>query len=220
MDVENQGQATLNIGEFAALFLTLQSDINQIYPFEEHADSNQARYPDPTYLLPGARRGLVRATFAFIEGNSYFLRQILLRSWGDKLPAATRLALAETQIEVNSQGNVKTKPLRSGATSMLRLTIETFISIFPNVLNVRCAGPSFESLTRSVRVRDRLMHPKSAAALMVTDQETRDIVEAFHWFSSVMVDIIKASNRALKDQLQQEFGIEVSLVFERKQPSN
>jgi hypothetical protein len=197
------------IGESAVMLSVLHADINQIYPFEAGRTAGTVRYPDPTYLNGHERRSLVRAIFAFVEANSFSLRQILLKSFKEKLSAETQLALAELQIEITSSGAVKTKVKNVGALSMLRLTICTFASVLPPLSKLKCSGPGYEALVRSIRIRDRLMHPKSYQALNVTDPEIHAVVDAFLWFEAVMVKVIQAVSGFDRDELLREYGLEI-----------
>lgn len=199
------------IGEFAILFTTLHADINEIYPYTASDAFEKVSYPDPVYLSASDRRNLVRSVFAFIEGNAYFLRQMLLKSFQDVLSPEIQLALAEQQIEISGNGTVKKKAMRAGALNMLKLTFSSFETVLPNLSGVKCAGPDFESLVRSINVRDRLMHPKSARSLTVSDEEIRDIAQAFVWFGLMLMNIIKAANAALKEKVLRDYGVELKI---------
>ena len=59
-------------------------------------------------------------------------------------------------------------------------------------LNVSCK--EWEAMGRALRVRDRLMHPKLATDLQVTDDETRDALIAYQW---TMIEIASLSATAL-----------------------
>ncbi|MHA6139919.1 hypothetical protein ACX3YC_21210 [Pseudomonas mohnii] len=207
-----------SLSEFAILFTTLQADINHIYPYEASDTPGIVSYPDPIYLGACDRRTLVRSVFAFIEGNAYFLRRMLLASFKPELSLELQLALAEQQIEITGNGTVRKKAMRAGALDLLKLTIGTFTAILPS-LNLKASGPNFESLVRSMKVRDRLMHPKSAHSLNVTDEEIRDVIGAYSWFSLSMVDVIKSANASVKNKLLREFGHEVTLNLAPLQPS-
>lgn len=184
--------------EFSLLFSTLQADINDIYPYSSHDEPGMVSYRDPVYLSQGQRRNLVRAVFAFIEGNAYFLRRSIVEDWGDRISGPTQLALKELQVEVTNSGLVRTKPSKVSALAMLRLTVASYATILPNLEQLKCVGPKFEALTRSIKVRDRLMHPKEVQALNVSDEEIRDIAIAFSWFSGVMLVILRENSIELK----------------------
>lgn len=201
------------MGDFAILFATLQSDIDHLLPYQPSETPGNVCYPDPVRLAASERRSLVRSVFAFVEGNSYFLRGILLASYPDKLSPEIQLALSEQQIELTGSGLVRRKALRASMLDMLRLTIKTFGAVLPS-LTVQASGAEFESLVRSTKVRDRLMHPKSVSALTVTDAEIRDVMSAFSWFSLSMREIMRASNAYVADKLLQEFGLELSLSLD------
>ncbi|MDP9533866.1 hypothetical protein Q7L38_14925 [Pseudomonas protegens] len=210
--LDTKAQET-EFGEFAALFWTLREDINQIYPSQPSENPKRVSYPSPVYLQPAQRRNLVRAVFAFTEGNAYFLRQMILRAGVGKLPTSTLFALSELQIDVTAGGIARTKTLRLSALSMLRLTVNSFAQLYTELEDLGCRGPGFEALVRSTGVRDRLMHPKSIHALTVTDTEISDLVTGFLWFEDVMREMSSAATNALRQELRDDFGLEVDIQF-------
>jgi hypothetical protein len=205
----------LKPGEASAIFSTLHGDITALYPYEKAARSNVVHYPDPVCLAPSVRRSLVRAVFAFIEGCLYFQRQMLLESWGERLTEPTRLALSELQIEVTGQGIVQTRLMRTGALNLIKLTIQSFAKTVPSAVEIKCEGAGFEALTRAIKVRDRLMHPKGIASLAVSDREIHDAVDAFLWFERLQSTMTSASTQEMRRLLLEEHGIEVHVEFVR-----
>lgn len=214
MDRHDRGTDGLKPGESCAIYLTLHSDVTALYPYETLNGSSIVRYPDPVYLAPSVRRGLVRAVFAFIEGCLYFQRQMLLGSWGERLSEPTRLALSELQIEVTGQGTVQTRLMRTGALNLIRLTIRSFAKAVPNAVEIKCEGAGFEALTRAIKVRDRLMHPKGIASLTVSDCEIHDAVDAFLWFDHIQSTMTSTSTQEMRRLLLEEHGIEIHIEFQ------
>lgn len=213
MDIQSGAEGKLKPGEANAIFLTLHADITDLYPYAQVPGSKTVRYPDPSYLAPGARRSLVRAVFAFIEGCMYFQRQMLLRSWGERLSEVNRMALSELQIEVTGQGEVQARVMRTGALNLIRLTVRSFEGAVPGRLGIRCEGAGFEALARSVKVRDRLMHPKGIASLAVSDVEINDVVNAFLWVDDLQGAMTRASTEEMLKELREEHGLELHIEF-------
>ncbi|VVN20583.1 hypothetical protein PS619_04301 [Pseudomonas fluorescens] len=83
---------------------------------------------------------------------------------------------------------------------MLKLTVNSFKAVLPDLHQVNLTGADFEALVRSVKVRDRLMHPKSAEALKVSDEEIRDVAHAFNWFGWSLMNLMKSANDGLKER--------------------
>lgn len=210
----------LKPGESYVIYRTLHADITTLYPYQTAPGASVVHYPDPVYLAPSVRRGLVRAVFAFIEGCMYFQRQMLLESWGERLPEATRMALSELQIEVTGQGNVQTRTMRTGALSLIRLTVQSLEKAIPNGLGMRCEGAGFEALSRSIKVRDRLMHPRGVASLDVSDIEIHDVVDAFLWFDRLQGAMTDASTKEIRRLLMEDYGVEIHVEFACEAPAS
>jgi len=184
MDNENKEQ----LSESQGIFAELRSDVDHILRAENKGQ--EYVYPDPVVLNQRERRIAVRAIFALIEGVSHDMRQLLITSTTAMISENTRLALQELQIDVTPNGTLKLKPLKVSAVSMLRLTLNVFHTSRYQVDGTWLQESYFEKLTSSARVRDRLMHPKTVHALVVTDEEIRTIAKVFEWFGKVHVSVL------------------------------
>ena len=166
--------------EFSALYTELRKDIDEIHPPIDTSNNIFYKYSDPAQLTNSQRRSYIRAIFAYVEGTGFFLRQQILTGWISELKPEMIMALRELQVEVNGAGLVSTKRLRVASMSLFKMTINTYGRLL-NESVVKCFGDGFEYLKQSVLVRDRLMHPKSAQCLIVTDEEIRKAICGFSW---------------------------------------
>ncbi len=170
------------------IYSALMDDICLVYPALK--SGQEPRKFDPTRLNQSERRSLVRAIFSLVEGMSFCLRVGLLEDKENELPHTTVMALQELQIEIANEGQVKSKPIKTSIMNLLRLTVREYSSMYPGELKIKCAGAEFEGLVKSVRVRDRLMHPRSLDDLTVTDGEIKLAVVGMNWFQVAMAEMI------------------------------
>lgn len=178
-------------GEFNSVYRTLRKDIDDIcQPTGPHADGRM-HYPDTASLAPSQRRGLIRAIFAHVEACTYLMRLEILETAAEKLPAHVVMALRELQIELRPNGEVSAKALKAKSMSLLRLTFATYSKVVPGLEHPLCAGPGFEALANSVKVRDRLTHPKVSEDLTVTDSEILTTIQGFCWFDVAMEKVLR-----------------------------
>ena len=152
---------------------------------------------DAAHLSQTQRRAVVRAVFAFVEGLSFALKQFALDVLNDRLSTAERALCREESYELSDNGAALTRPMRLRVLHNVRfaLTIIPKASETPFTLDV--SGEGWQSLRASLAVRDRLMHPKSANHLSVSDDDVRNTIAAYHWMQREMVrlfvDVIKLS---------------------------
>lgn len=179
------------------IFEVLSDDIELVYP-RKSLENGMAQYQNPVVLSQGKRRALIRAIFAFVEGVSYSQRVSLLYSYSDKLSPDVVMALKEEQIEITNAGKVQSKPIKASLMSLVRLTIEQYLECYKGSLSVSCSGSGFEGLVSSVKVRDRLMHPRSEHDLSVKDDEIVRAVRGWFWFSQIHADMLVVEFESLR----------------------
>ncbi|MCL6306988.1 hypothetical protein QQL38_09820 [Pseudomonas syringae] len=198
------------------IFEVLRDDIFQVYP-RTSLGGYRAQYPDPVTLSQGKRRALIRAIFSFVEGLSYVQRVSLVSSFSDRLDPSVVMALKEQQIEITNAGKVRTKSIKASLMSLVRLAVEQYIECYPGRLSIQCSGSGYEGLVSSVKIRDRLMHPRSEHDLFVKDEEIVRAVDGWFWFSEVCVYMLGAELEALTQSVVDLGGLK---VLERESHKN
>ena len=153
-------QLGLKVDEWLALETALREDVLGVLDLLDAQPDNQA-----------VRRALVRSLWGFIEGSVYgmcdFLRtaHIISSTGGEK----------EFPDRERTIDRVK-KVLKSAARDMARWEP-----------NFGTAG--WEALRGNLRVRDRLMHPKCASDVQVSDAEVDEARDAASWFMETIIQI-------------------------------
>lgn len=178
---------------FLELYTVLHEDVYAIAGPSQPGERDGIYYPDPARLSQRDRRNLVRTVFAFIEATTFQLRVLLAKNWRDAMSDAQLLALRDLQVDVLPSGAVKTKALKCGLVPLIRLTVSAYSHVLPEAATVTCDGPGFDAVARSVRVRDRLMHPKTIDAVVVTDSEIREALTAFAWVHDTSEKLLEAA---------------------------
>ena len=182
--------------EFLHVYETLRLDIDRVlHPDVSEAEiRNISQYGTGSSLTQSQRRTVVRGIFALAEATCYFLRVRLLETDGknSRLTFPQRLALAEQQVEVLSTGIVSTKTMRCSTIVLIKMTFEGYVDYLKGDFVSPCSQVHFEALVRSIKVRDRLMHPKSVTHLEVTNTEMQDAVAAFQWLNVAVLTTVRA----------------------------
>lgn len=183
--------------EFLRVYEILRTDIDRVlHPNlseEELRSNSDYGFPCAVALTQIERRSVVRAIFALAEASCYFLRLRFFERF-DSLPSlspAQRLALVEEQVAISGSGVVHTTPMRAATMALIRMTFKVYADAFQGKLVSLCSGKRFAALDRSIKVRDRLMHPKSVLHLEVTDDEIFDAVTGCAWLNDAVLACVR-----------------------------
>jgi len=136
------------------------------------------------------RRTLVRTIFAQIEGLAASAIE-WARYYADDTSAlkdnyalAERLVLSGRVAALDDKGVAQIAPDRNRArtTARLRFVLSLVGRGAEQLPDVDCSGPGWAALLDGLRVRDRLMHPKVAADVDVTDIDLQRARDGRAWF--------------------------------------
>lgn len=128
------------------------------------------------------RRNAVRATFAAIEGDLWFLRQHVIETATsmNTLTPLAGMALREETYLVGNKGEVirqvRSVPLLQG----IRL-IESQARLIAPEIRVRYDHAGWQALRLGHAIRNRITHPKKSADLDVSDDELAMVAQGIDW---------------------------------------
>ena len=145
------------------------------------------------------RRSYVRAAFAFVEGTLFGLKGILLgfsAHFGTPLEPGETELLEENSYGLKEDGSVRVSPALLRLPDNVRFAFALAAKVSGAPTTVRYDDDGWASFKESIRVRNRLVHPKAPADLVVTDLEMARLDKATAWYRDSAIDImvkIKAS---------------------------
>ncbi len=133
------------------------------------------------------RRSYVRSLFAFIEGYMYGFKQVSLKisgkTSGIKLKPEEIIALKEIEVVVESNGELKERPKYTPAKNSLVLAFIAISKQHEADFTLNKGDNGWRCYCDSIKIRDRLMHPKSPQDLKISDSELQIVDTAHSWFS-------------------------------------
>jgi hypothetical protein len=155
--------------DLVALWSVLQDDVKR-------AEAALAQH-DSQY----ARRQVVRTSVAKSEGLTSALKQIAAHTATDEFSTAERALLAEEAFVLDEKGVPKT----SQQFLKLATNIQFAFRAYAKVCRVRFAIPTSKSEWRdflaSIKVRNRITHPRAVHDLSVTKDEVSAATRATSW---------------------------------------
>ena len=160
------------------------------------------------------RRSVVRSGFATVEGFIAFIKQTIL----DDLQLNTHVysegevaLLRELTYQADDRGNVKSSPKFIPTDANLLFTMKAWCrGISDGRLDL--GVPGWQNFKKSLALRHRLVHPKRAEDLTISDDEFIAFVKAMSWFMSSIhekLDEVLAANRSPEVNGHLEPGITV-----------
>ena len=138
---------------------------------------------------PFWRRAAFRTVFASMEALvAHAKRSVLVFSKldGTALSPAEYLALRGVEYAVEENGAVVERKAKIRFLADLHLALSYFAKATESDLSLK-KDDGWVSLTRSVKVRDRITHPKTAEDYDITDPEVKELLAAWAWFGTALV---------------------------------
>lgn len=158
-------------------------------------------------LPPFRRRSVIRAIFAAIEGQLWVMKQEFLEVAGPTLTPAEVAMLREVQYGFGGSGGAVEKPARITLKENISFAIAMMDRLHPGTTVDRGDG-GWEALAKSLKVRDRLMHPKSTADIEVSEDEITTALQAQLWF----MELTDVGSRAVTEFANTPRGKQILLA--------
>ena len=145
------------------------------------------------------RRMLIRSVFAFIEAYTTVLRRMVLEVYTQKehahIPLTKIALLQDYEYSVDEVGKVRRQTFKLVTQKQIALTLRTFAEVMgkdDDFIRDKVFGVNeWRNLKGSMKVRDRLTHPKRYEDLTITDDERHQCTTAFNWFVLLIGDLLK-----------------------------
>lgn len=165
-----------------------------------------------------ARRALVRSIFAMLEGVIFGLKQRAIETdAGEKRSlSASEVSLGREELaDLDDQGRVKTRKANTRFEPNLRFAFSVFAKAHGTSFTLDASGVGWQALSRSVKVRDRITHPKRPSDVAISDMELADMESAYIWFHERFIELFGVVSAARSAQLA-ELDAEKAKLEERK----
>jgi hypothetical protein len=210
---DTSGRRSRTSEEFGNLYKAMKSEVNflaKVHPAENEAKPTE--YPDPVALNQIERRVLVRSILAFIEAMTYAMKNLVLRIDDSAIPLSEqeRLLAMEVTCELDHSGRAQSRPAKLRTLPNVRFAFSLAAKAFPSdVFLLDLSGDRLQALERSIKVRDRLTHPKSDASLLVSDDEISEAFMVYVWFDHQLICFLGGVVHHLTREGSKEFWEEL-----------
>lgn len=136
------------------------------------------------------RRSYVRTAFAAMEALTFQLKRFALR-YADKnagLFTAGELAmLREEAYSIGKKGKVLSSAKFASLPDNFHFAMNMAMKgVLPGI-NIHIDAQGWDALRSATAIRNRLVHPKAAAEMIVSDQDLQCVQDAFSWVNDYTV---------------------------------
>ena len=145
-----------------------------------------------------AKRALVRAFFAQVEGLSYQLRQVTiasLRDTGQLSPAEVQL-LREVRESIDDRGNVREVTSYLSFPDSVLFSMKIYVKNHGAKFDIDKNHPGWSAFKQATQTRHRVTHPKNAASLEIADSDVRNLETASSWWQEQLLAMFAACHEA------------------------
>jgi hypothetical protein len=158
-----------------------------------------------------ARRAYFRGAFAFVEGTIHFLRESLLRRiqnnqlLGDLVNFDHVSLLVGQSAILDDTGRIKHENQRIPTAKVIAFVMRMHAETLEYDPCLLFSDNGWESLRKSMKVRDRVTHPKAIEDLLISDAEMDLLRLGLAWYLKAYAapmeieDILNEDNQGKRD---------------------
>ncbi len=184
------------IQDLLSLWATLTADV---------LESRQA-LQHPT---PFVRRQYIRTVVAKVEGFTAMLKRLAATSPGaNSISPSEHLLLLEQTPVLNDKGRPELLKQFPRLEVNLRFAVRTYARVYGVDYDLPVSDHEWDHLCRTIKTRNRLMHPKSQSDLDVTDDELADAHTGMSWLD----DKHRAVQELIIDKMAYDSGLSAEEV--------
>jgi hypothetical protein len=149
-------------------------------------------------------RDLVRTSFAAVEGEVWIFREHVVEAANATygLEPKEKAILEEEFFHVSAQGRITTQSRFLPVLSSIRFIARIAQRLASREL-VNFSGTGWQTLQQAALIRNRVTHPKTAADLILSEDDVETVLEGLYWFLGQASDAMEALIGVRKDYLGQ-----------------
>lgn len=147
-----------------------------------------------------ARRALIRAAFAFIEGYMYSLREPVFRAIAARNFQTNRFEITKLSLlldatgRVDDKGRIKSEPNRMPFLNHCAFIFRCAAEHNGQDPSERFSDHQWDQLRKAIKIRDRITHPKQPKDLEITDADIEATREGCTWVFNTISWLTKHSH--------------------------
>ncbi len=140
------------------------------------------------------RRTYIRTVSAFIEAITFHFKRLILNGY-DKgvvdFNSAELALLREESYELNDKGDATKQQRFIPIAKNFRFVCKAFARYKQSSYKLKVDDSGWGAFKNFIEIRNRLMHPKTALDLDISDIAMKSAEKAFVWFGDISKELLK-----------------------------
>ena len=131
-------------------------------------------------------------TFASIEGLTFQMKQVALKAatcFGVVFTPAEISFIKEEAYSLDDNGKIIASTPFIKIKNNLRFAFRIFAKAYKKSYELKVDGKGWESFQKAIKIRNRLVHPKSLDDLIIGSKECEILFEVNNWYSDAFADL-------------------------------
>jgi hypothetical protein len=149
-----------------------------------------------------ARRTFVRSVFAFVEGVVFRLKQMALEASSElqvSLSIPEVAVLSEETYELNDKGEPSAKSNYPQLPRNTKFAFKIVAYVFSINYKLKIDDSGWASFLEAIKIRNRLMHPKTIQETSISDEDLEIVGKALMWFIESELGLVKQARMATQN---------------------
>ncbi|MEY4531936.1 MAG: hypothetical protein RLZZ156_2659 [Deinococcota bacterium] len=146
-----------------------------------------------THNEPFFRRIYIRSVISDIEAVVWFLKQLCIKVSHIKpqlLDPSEYGFLSDETYELKENGDIQKKSKFLRLESNIQFTIKICNRLFHTSVDLQTGTIEWQSFLKTIKVRNRITHPKNAIDLQISDDELETCKRTSSWFNQKIYDFV------------------------------
>lgn len=154
------------------------------------------------------RRAFARAEFAWIEGVCHCMKCCAFAGRfqeGVKFSTGELQFLSGMRFQLGDGGVVKEQPIKTNFLYNIQFSFRVFAMIHYAEYKLSTSDAQWKTLRDSVKIRNRLMHPKNKSDLIVSNVEEIILLDTHEWFLCKLAQLMELCVQPLRQLRGRDF---------------
>lgn len=133
------------------------------------------------------RRLILRSVFSYLEAMVFSMKRAVVDMHPETLTQGDIIFATEVTYELTDLGQVVCRPAKVQLIRNVKFAFALFSKGFKSWTKLDLNSVGWQCLLRSIKVRDRITHPKSPSDLHISDLEIAEAHKVLNWFNASFI---------------------------------
>jgi len=156
-----------------------------------------------------AKRAHIRSAFAYMEGSVWLFKQLIVQTVFQSKAVTNPLhllsiaelgLLSDVSYDLKDNGEPYEQQKFLPLTKNLRFTMSVMSRFTGYSIDLQTNSKTWDRFNKTIKVRNRITHPKNAEEIDMTDEEIQHATEVCNWFNCISKGCIEAFHKNFDEQ--------------------